>query len=101
MAAKKKKRRHFTPEYKAEVVELLRKSGNSSWSAHAFGVFSTWGAPADATPSGSIPSSTPPASPPAGRAWVAYTTPRTRRLAVPHAASSVPRLGSDRGELEG
>ncbi len=27
MATKKKKRRHFTPEYKAGVVELFRKSG--------------------------------------------------------------------------
>ena len=29
MAAKKRKRRHFTPEYKAEVVALVRKSGKS------------------------------------------------------------------------
>ena len=31
MAAKKsQKRRHFTPEYKAEVVELFRKSGKTA-----------------------------------------------------------------------
>jgi transposase len=30
MAAKKKRRRHFTPEYKAEVVELFRKSGKTA-----------------------------------------------------------------------
>ena len=29
MAAKKKKRRHFTPEYKSEVVALFRKSGKT------------------------------------------------------------------------
>ena len=28
--AGKKKRRHFTPEYKAEVVELFRKSGKTA-----------------------------------------------------------------------
>jgi len=28
--AAKKKRRHFTPEYKAEVVELFRKSGKTA-----------------------------------------------------------------------
>jgi transposase len=30
MAAKKKKRRYFTPEYKAEVVALFRKSGKTA-----------------------------------------------------------------------
>ncbi len=30
MAAKKKKRRHFTPEYKAGVVELFRKGGKTA-----------------------------------------------------------------------
>jgi len=31
MAAKKsQKRRHFTPEYKAEVVELFRKGGKTA-----------------------------------------------------------------------
>lgn len=29
MASKKRKRRRFTPEYKAEVVELIRTSGKS------------------------------------------------------------------------
>jgi transposase len=29
-AAAKRKRRHFTPEYKAEVVELCRKSGKTA-----------------------------------------------------------------------
>ena len=29
MASKKRKRRHFTPEYKAEVVALMRKSGKT------------------------------------------------------------------------
>jgi transposase-like protein len=27
---KKQKRRHFTPEYKSEVVELFRKSGKTA-----------------------------------------------------------------------
>jgi hypothetical protein len=32
MATKKKqKRRHFTPEYKSEVVELFRKSCRVTW----------------------------------------------------------------------
>ena len=30
MATKKKGRRHFTPEYKAEVVALMRKSGKTA-----------------------------------------------------------------------
>jgi transposase len=30
MAAKKRKRRHFTPEYKAEVVALVRKGGKTA-----------------------------------------------------------------------
>jgi transposase len=30
MAAKKKRRRHFTSEYKAEVVALFRKSGKTA-----------------------------------------------------------------------
>src|SRR5678815_2852654 len=30
MAASKKKRRHFTPEYKAEVVALVRKGGKTA-----------------------------------------------------------------------
>jgi transposase len=30
MAAAKKRRRHFTPEYKAEVVALVRKGGKTA-----------------------------------------------------------------------
>ncbi len=30
MASKKKRRRHFTPEYKAEVVALMRKTGKTA-----------------------------------------------------------------------
>lgn len=30
MAAKKRKRRHFTPEFKAEVVALVRKGGKTA-----------------------------------------------------------------------